>query len=139
MAQDEDDAQTSPGCRRVESDPSGDFIGTLLATNEQILSALALYDRMCKPVELDSDDDEIAAIRTQAGPTGLEVPPGVGAGADDDANSIRSKLSAFDLQDREVDKLQAKQRRRVERVNSYRAQQVHPDLADLSFAAPAAR
>lgn len=113
----------------VENDPSGDFIGTLLATNEQVLTALELYDRMSKPIELDSDDEHIQQAKDDAYRQGLHVPPGV-----DDAGSIRSKLSAFDLQDREVDKLQDRQRRRVQRVNSSR---VHPDLQDLAFGAGA--
>lgn len=111
----------------VENDPSGDFIGTLLATNEQVLTALQLYDRMSKPIELDSDDEHIQQAKEDAYRQGLNVPQGPG-----DAASIRSKLSAFDLQDREVDKLQERQRRRVQRVNSSR---VHPDLQDLAFGA----
>lgn len=82
---------------------------------------------MSKPIELDSDDDEIAEAKAQATKQGLSVPPG----HDDDTTSIRSRLSAFDLQDREVDKLQEKQRARVERAN--RARQIHPDLQDLAF------
>lgn len=113
----------------VENDPSGDFIGTLLATNEQVLTALQLYDRMSKPIDLDSDDEDIQKAKDDAYRQGLTVPPGA-----DDAGSIRSKLSAFDLQDREVDKLQDRQRRRVQRVNSAR---VHPDLQDLAFGAGA--
>ncbi|ORY66925.1 hypothetical protein BCR35DRAFT_308360 [Leucosporidium creatinivorum] len=115
--------------RLVDMDAEGDFIGTLIATNEQILASLALYDRMSKPVELDSDDEHIQQIKQQATQSGLHVPPG----ADDDTTSIRSRLSAFDMQDREVDKLQNKQRSRVEAANRARAQPVHPDLQDLAF------
>lgn len=90
---------------------------------------------MSKPVELDSDDEHIQQIKQQATQSGLHVPPG----ADDDATSIRSRLSAFDMQDREVDKLQNKQRSRVEAANRARQQSVHPDLQDLAFGSTAGR
>lgn len=112
------------------ADPSGDFVGTLLATNEQALTALALYDRMSKPIELDSDDEHIEEAKKAAIQQGLNVPQ-----ADDDATSIRSRLSAFELQDREVDKLQERQRARVERA---KRAQTHPDLLDINFGAQAA-
>lgn len=111
--------------QRVENDPSGEFIGTLLATNEQILAAFALYDRMSKPVELDSDDEHVSETRNARE-----------ADDDDDTISIRSRLSAFDIsRDTEVDKLQKIQRRRVERVKSGGIR-LHPDLVDLSFSSP---
>jgi hypothetical protein len=111
--------------QRVENDPSGEFIGTLLATNEQILAAFALYDRMSKPVELDSDDEHVSETRNARQ-----------ADDDDDTISIRSRLSAFDIsRDTEVDKLQKIQRRRVERVKSGGIR-LHPDLVDLSFSSP---
>lgn len=52
--------------------------------------------------------------------------------------SIRSRLSAFDIRDNEVDKLQERQWRNVERENSRRNQSrgaagLHPDLQDLAF------
>ncbi|KAK4704651.1 LAS seventeen-binding protein 5, partial [Phenoliferia sp. Uapishka_3] len=114
----------------VENDTEGDYIGTLLATNEQILTAIALYDRMSKPIELDSDDEHIEETKKDLKRQGLMVPEN-----DGDTGSIRSKLSAFDLQDGEVDKLQHKQRQRIVRGNTWRARQqvVHPDLQDLAF------
>lgn len=115
----------------VENDSDGDYIGTLLATNEQVLTALALYDRMSKPIELDSDDEHIEDMRKDAQRQGLSVPdPDAG-----DTASIRSKLSAFDIRDGEIDKIYNRQRARIERGNSYRAtgSRVHPDLQDLAF------
>lgn len=138
----------------VDADESGDFIGSLIATNEQIVNAVQLYDRMSKPVELDSDDEAIEEAKRLATQQGLSVPRGAndharGAGHrdDDDTQSIRSRLSAFDMQDREVDKLQRQQRRRLDRHLSYRSNAaqgqgsssgartggVHPDLQDLAF------
>ncbi|KAM0746611.1 hypothetical protein T439DRAFT_135117 [Meredithblackwellia eburnea MCA 4105] len=116
----------------VENDASGDFIGALLATNEQILTAIALYDRMSKPVELDSDDEHIAEMKSSAQKQGLKVPE-----PDGDTASIRSRLSAFELKDSQLDRLQLKQRARVERVNRARTQGVHPDLQDLAFGSTA--
>lgn len=112
----------------VENDVDGEYIGTLLATNEQVLTALTLYDRMAKPIELDSDDEHIDEAMTMATKQGLRVHD-----ADGDTASIRSRFSAFDIQDREVEKLQDKQRLRVEQNNRARAQTVHPDLQDLAF------
>lgn len=119
----------------VDNDIEGDFIGTLLSTNEQVLAALALYDRMSKPIELDSDDEHVEEARSAAKQQGLRVPE-----PDGDTASIRSRLSAFDWQDTEVDKLQERQRSRVEKANRARAaQSVHPDLQDLAFGPTAGR
>ena len=106
----------------LSNDPNGEYIGTLLSTNESILNAIAFYDRASKPIDLDSDDDHEERERTGERERG----------GDDDAASIRSRMSAFDLRDSEVDKLQERQRVRVDRVNRERA--LYPDLADLSFA-----
>ncbi|GAA6037811.1 hypothetical protein JCM8097_005050 [Rhodosporidiobolus ruineniae] len=137
-----------------EKDDEGEYIGTLLATNEQIINAVQLYDRMSKPVELDSDDEAIEEAKRMAAESGLSVPPsatphdaqtsypsGGGGGANDDTQSIRSRLSAFEMQDREVDKMQRTQRRRLERHLSSRggaaAGGLHPDLQDLAFGSSA--
>jgi hypothetical protein len=98
---------------------------------------------MQKPVELDSDDEAIEEAKRLATQQGLSVPRGANDHSrnDDDTQSIRSRLSAFDMQDREVDKLQRQQRRRLDRHLSYRSTQaqgsssggVHPDLQDLAF------
>ncbi|GAA5904677.1 hypothetical protein JCM6882_008344 [Rhodosporidiobolus microsporus] len=133
-----------------EKDMEGDYIGTLLATNEQIINAVHLYDRMCKPADLDSDDadsdaEAIELAKQMALEQGLQVPPSATPGDNsrtaDDTQSIRSRLSAFDMQDREVDKMQRTQRRRLERHLSSRGQVgaggVHPDLQDLAFGSTA--
>lgn len=109
-----------------------------------------MYDRMSKPVELDSDDEAVEEAKRLASQQGLSMPASAtphhdhhqkspprsgGGGANDDTQSIRSALSTFDLQDREVDKLQMQQRRRLHRHLSSRGgpQGVHPDLQDLAF------
>ncbi|GAA5854687.1 hypothetical protein JCM8547_004940 [Rhodosporidiobolus lusitaniae] len=128
-----------------EKDLDGEYIGTLLATNEQIINAVQLYDRMSKPVELDSDDEAIEEAKRLATEQGLTVPPSATPhdnNNNDDTQSIRSRLSAFDMQDREVDKLQRTQRRRLERHLSSRGQVptmagMHPDLQDLAFGSTA--
>lgn len=96
-----------------------------------------MYDRMTKPVELDSDDEaveeakRVALQEYHAQQGGLSPTSPV----NDDTQSIRSRLSAFDMQDRELDKMQSRQRRRLERHLSSRSgvPQVHPDLQDLAF------
>ncbi|KDE03129.1 hypothetical protein MVLG_06366 [Microbotryum lychnidis-dioicae p1A1 Lamole] len=125
----------------VDSDVEGDYIGALIATNEQVLVALALYDRMSKPIDLDSDDEEIAQAKMESERSGLTVPSSGGRGDadDDDTTSIRSRLSAFEMQDREVDKLQIRQRQRVQRAVSNRQMPtLHPDLQDLAFGSSSA-
>ncbi|SGZ31587.1 BQ5605_C045g12209 [Microbotryum silenes-dioicae] len=125
----------------VDSDAEGDYIGALIATNEQVLVALALYDRMSKPIDLDSDDEEIAQAKMESERSGLTVPSSGGRGGadDDDTTSIRSRLSAFEMQDREVDKLQIRQRQRVQRAVSNRQMPtLHPDLQDLAFGSSSA-
>lgn len=117
----------------VDSDKEGDYIGMLIHTNEQILSALGLYDRMSKPIDLDSDDEEVQKAKDASRAAGLNVPEN----DSNDVQSIRSRLSAFDLNDNEMDKLQRRQRERVEAVNRRRQQQVHPDLQDLAFGSSA--
>ncbi|KAK4057873.1 hypothetical protein OIO90_001092 [Microbotryomycetes sp. JL221] len=117
----------------VDMDQEGDYIGALIATNEQILNALQLYDRMSKPVDLDSDDEHVEEAKRQT------LAAANANNNDDDTQSIRSRLSAFDMQDREVDKLQHRQRVRVDRVNRARAAGVHPDLQDLAFGSTAGR
>ncbi|SCZ97800.1 BZ3500_MvSof-1268-A1-R1_Chr7-3g09597 [Microbotryum saponariae] len=125
----------------VDNDAEGDYIGALIATNEQVLAALALYDRMSKPIDLDSDDEEIAQAKMESERSGLTVPSSGGRGGadDDDTTSIRSRLSAFEMRDREVDKLQIRQRQRVQRAVSNRQMPtLHPDLQDLAFGSSSA-
>lgn len=119
--------------------------------SEQIINAVQLYDRYAKPTELDSDEEAIEEAKALAAAQGLEVPPSATPhdrnaasppaspiADNDDAQSISSRLSAFEMQDREVDKLQRTQRRRLERHLSSRQQvptlgNMHPDLQDLAF------
>lgn len=103
-----------------------------------------MYDRMSKPAELDSDDEAVEEAKRLAQQQGLSMPASAtpqhdttgGGRNNDDTQSIRSALSNFDLQDREVDKLQMQQRRRLQRHLSSRggpSSSVHPDLQDLAF------
>jgi hypothetical protein len=107
----------------VENDPTGDYIGTLISTNELIVSAFTLYDRLCKPPEHDSDD---------------EAPADVSAAGK--AKAVERGMASLDLG--EVDKLQVRQRHAVERAASTRnlhaaasASSAQADLADLDFGA----
>ena len=113
----------------------------------QIIAAVQMYDRMSKPAELDSDDEAVEEAKRLAQQQGLSMPASAtpqhdttttgGGRNNDDTQSIRSALSNFDLQDREVDKLQMQQRRRLQRHLSSRggpsSSSVHPDLQDLAF------
>ncbi|GAA97291.1 hypothetical protein E5Q_03969 [Mixia osmundae IAM 14324] len=106
----------------IETDVEGEYVGMLLKTNEQIIAALQLYDRMNKPVDLDSDDEDVqdAANRIRsAGPNIAATRPDL----------LRS-FSALTV-DTEVDKIQERQRFEIERAN--RLRRAHPDLEDLVF------
>lgn len=104
----------------VEDDPTGDYIGTLISTNELIVSAFTLYDRLSGPPEHDSDDErEDVSAATAA------------------SKQAEQKMANLDLG--EVDKLQVRQRHAVERAASNRNLQTtstaQADLADLDFGA----
>ncbi|EJU00017.1 hypothetical protein DACRYDRAFT_23555 [Dacryopinax primogenitus] len=125
--------------RYIQLTENEEVIGTLLETNERIISSIFLYDQMCKPAEHDSDEERGAA-----------------EAAKDPAEAARARVEARGARETELDKLQIKQRERVERVNSMRDmhgerparrsrashtqdEYVHPDLRDLSFGPIAGR
>jgi hypothetical protein len=92
-----------------------ELIGTLIETNERIIAALDMYDKVSAP-----------ETSTEA-----EVTDAITAG-----------LAAAQISSSEVNKLQSKQRAAVERAkqNSYRgkpsedqASHLHPDLQELNF------
>lgn len=114
----------------IDNDGEGDYVGTLLSTNDTILRAIELYDQMSKPAELDSDDEQIQAVKADIARSAGGLKPQNTGG---DTESIRSRLSAFDMQDREVDKLQRRQRERVLQHSARQRSNVHPDLHDLAF------
>lgn len=132
-----------------DHDPQGEFLGMLLNTNEQVMAALQLYDRMSKPVELDSDDEADIERLTAIGKSHGTVPTvetgelADTASVSDDA-SIRARMEAASLYEDhvgEVDRLQARQRLAVMRHNSGYGQGglggYGADLAGLDFAAGA--
>lgn len=101
-----------------------EYIGTLLQTNETIITSLQLYDRMAKPSTHDSDDEAPSTTETTNPHEGTS-----------EEEVLRSKMAAQRLQDEretELNKLQAKQRAAVQRDRERRSQ-VHSDLQDLDF------
>jgi len=120
-----------------------EYIGTLLSTNETIITALQLYDKMAKPATHDSDDEAPTTAQT--------VNPNE---AKTEEEALGLKMAAQRLQDErasELAKLQAKQRHAVARDrlrrgnsavgsigggggdNSSSGATAHPDLQDLDF------
>ncbi|KAF8323125.1 seryl-tRNA synthetase [Clavulina sp. PMI_390] len=101
------------------------FIGTLIDSNERIISALELYDHMLKSADADSDDEVPAGVEPQATGGSINEP--------------------------ELLKLQDKQRLAIERARSQQRQgsgssnpfsfassgahadSLHADLQDLTF------
>lgn len=118
-----------------------EYIGTLLQTNETIITALQLYDKMAKPATHDSDDEAPTTAQT--------VNPNE---AKTEEEALGLKMAAQRLQDErasELAKLQAKQRHAVRRDQLRRGNSAvgsigsggasssnaaaHPDLQDLDF------
>lgn len=127
----------------IELDPSGDYIGLLLSTNEQILAALSLYDRWSHPVDLLDPDDEAEAAELAA----------TAQGKKDDAASLTMRTKQMNLGNEsrhgELNHLQDRQKaevqRHLRRQESYQSQRQQSapqrsnpkeDLADLMFDSP---
>ncbi|KAL7417651.1 hypothetical protein BDY24DRAFT_375610 [Mrakia frigida] len=107
--------------RYIQMVEDEDYIGTLLQTNETIITSLQLYDKLSKPFNEDSDD---------------EAPPA----KTEEEEEISRSLAAARLQkerESELAKLQAKQKAAVEKEMARRKaweeeqRNVHPDLAGL--------
>lgn len=112
----------------IEDDPSGDFIGTLISTNEQIIAALSLYDRWSQTTGDDSDDEAVDA-QTVAAATNNRQPV---------RPDLAAKLSRMSVhEDSELEKLQDRQKAEVDRLNKQRSGTtpgLHTaDLLDLDF------
>ncbi|KAN0060339.1 hypothetical protein ACQY0O_007668 [Thecaphora frezii] len=128
-----------------------EFVGSLISANDQIILALQLYDRLAKPVELDSDDDEPRAA-ISAGETAEQKQAARMEADDAEIEMVRKRIAAARLNapEGELEKLQDRQRDQIElhktRVGSIRSfdmgsganAQSQPggavgDLMDLNF------
>ncbi|KAF8594599.1 hypothetical protein BDV93DRAFT_481797 [Ceratobasidium sp. AG-I] len=115
-----------------------EIIGTLLDTNERIIAAIQLYDKLSKSPEEDSDDE----VRAKLASTAIGDTP------------AQPTINVPDDRDTELEKLQYKQRARVQREisrSSLRSSYIsgagagaagaglgagaalHPDLQDLAW------
>jgi len=116
-----------------------EIIGTLLDTNERIIAAIQLYDKLSKSPDEDSDDE----VRAKLASTAIGNTP------------TQPTISAPDDRDTELEKLQYKQRARIQREisrsslrSSYTSgagagaaagvglgagAALHPDLQDLAW------
>lgn len=121
-----------------------EFIGTLIAANEQIILALELYDKLSKSADEDSDEEGIMGQLR-----GQEAVDAQIREQDAEIEAVRQRLLRARFEpDGEIAQLQERQRRGIERHNS-----VNPparrapgsamaDLMDLNFDeadAPASR
>lgn len=94
-----------------------ELIGTLIETNDRIINALEMYDKLSTP----------------------------NPAAEVDVSGVTAGLAAVNMSETELNKLQEKQRVAVARAkqNSYRGKapqeehdtNLHPDLQDLNFGA----
>ncbi|EST07789.1 hypothetical protein PSEUBRA_002901 [Kalmanozyma brasiliensis GHG001] len=107
--------------RYVQLVKDEEFLGSLISANDQIILALELYDRLSKPADLDSDDDEepLAAI-SGSGQTAQQKTAARLAADDAEIEMVRKRIADARLNapDSELEKLQTRQRVRIERHNS---------------------
>ncbi|CBQ72069.1 conserved hypothetical protein [Sporisorium reilianum SRZ2] len=107
--------------RYVQLVKDEEFLGSLISANDQIILALELYDRLSKPVELDSDEEEepLAAISGSA--QTAEQRTAARLAADDaEIEMVRKRIADARLNapDSELEKLQTRQRVQIVRHNS---------------------
>jgi len=140
-----------------EADTTGEYIGMLISSNDQIIAALRLYDRMLtKPADEDSDDEEPimqrakeasaaehAAAQAKAEPAAepqvAAKPPA--ASPDSLATNLRDvSLNNASMQSfGELDKLRDRQRTEILKNNRQRQAAglptpgIYGDLAGLNF------
>lgn len=107
--------------RYVQLVKDEEFLGSLISANDQIILALELYDRLSKPVELDSDDDDepLAAI-SGSGQTAEQRTAARLAADDAEIEMVRKRIADARLNapDSELEKLQTRQRVQIVRHNS---------------------
>ncbi|CAK5264532.1 unnamed protein product [Mycena citricolor] len=98
--------------RYIQLVENEEFIGTLIETNDRIIQALEMYDKLSVP----------------------QAPEEADASAEITSGLATAQINSSET---ELNKLQGKQRAAIERAkqNSFRGQDtnVHPDLHDLSF------
>ncbi|SPO22043.1 uncharacterized protein UTRI_02040_B [Ustilago trichophora] len=106
--------------RYVQLVKDEEFLGSLISANDQIILALELYDRLSKPAELDSDDEEPLAAISGSGQTAQQKTAARIAADDAEIEMVRKRIANARLNapDSELEKLQTRQRVRIERHNS---------------------
>lgn len=95
-----------------------EFLGGLIAANDQIILALELYDRVSKPADVDSDDEE--PLADIGGESNAHDRAAAKIKADDaEIELVRKRIANARLApDSELEKLQTRQRVRIVRHNS---------------------
>lgn len=106
--------------RYVQLVKDEEFLGSLISANDQIILALELYDRLSKPAELDSDDDEPLAAISGSGQSAEEKTAAKIRADDAEIEMVRKRIADARLNapDSELEKLQTRQRVRIQRHNS---------------------
>lgn len=106
--------------RYVQLVKDEEFLGSLISANDQIILALELYDRLSKPVELDSDDEEPLAAISGSGHTAQEKAAAKMKADDAEIELVRKRIADARLNapDSELEKLQTRQRVQIHRHNS---------------------
>ncbi|CAO1633783.1 unnamed protein product [Parajaminaea phylloscopi] len=124
-----------------------EMVGALIEANERIVVALQLYDKLSKPSTSDSEDEGSGAGGAKlidAGTSTRVTAEQRAAAEEAEIEAVRKRLEGqdFDGEDweGEIEKLQFKQRRGIDRHNSRRADGGHQepgaamkDLLDLDF------
>ncbi|TKY87251.1 hypothetical protein EX895_003928 [Sporisorium graminicola] len=107
--------------RYVQLVKDEEYLGSLISANDQIILALELYDRLSKPVELDSDEEEEPLADISGSGQTAEQKTAARLAADDaEIEMVRKRIANARLNapDSELEKLQTRQRVQIVRHNS---------------------
>ncbi|KAJ9093564.1 hypothetical protein QFC19_008291 [Naganishia cerealis] len=102
-----------PIIRYIQLVTDEEYVGTLLEANEKIVEAIQLYDKLCKPAELDSDSDHEA-----------EDEETKRAKSESEMEEVRRRLAAQKLESQrtgEMWQLQERQKYEVDKAKERRA------------------
>ncbi|MCO5583342.1 hypothetical protein L7F22_037252 [Adiantum nelumboides] len=98
-----------------------EFLGGLISANDQILLSLELYDKLAKPTDRDSDEEDGEPLANIRGSKSAAQKAQERAEQEEaEIAIVQQRLAAAHIEEGELDALQDKQRQRIERYNSFR-------------------
>lgn len=129
-----------------EADTTGEYIGMLISSNDQIIAALRLYDRMLtKPADDDSDDEPVMKKAKELSAQEAAASSAKSPDSSSNADSLSGNLEKVKLNNPsvqtfgELDKLRDRQRTEILRENRNRhaaglpTPGIYGDLAGINW------